>query len=58
MPGRNTVVPAFILRKLSEKTRAKNKNLFFIFVDKVFDWVPIEVICFSETKWCPRIFGK
>ena len=57
MPGRNTVVPAFILRKLSEKARAKNKNLFFVFVDKVFDWVPIEVICFSETKWCPRI-GK
>ena len=29
--------------------RAKNKKLFFIFVDleKAFDWVPRQVICFA-----------
>ena len=38
-PGRGTVDAAFVLRRLSEKFRAKNKKIFFIFVDlkKVFD---------------------
>ena len=31
----------FVLRRLTEKFRAKNKKLFFIFVEmkKAFDWV-------------------
>ena len=39
----------FVLRRLSEKLRAKNKKLFFIFVDleHVFDRVPREAICFT-----------
>ena len=39
----------FILRRLTEKFRAKNKKLFFIFVDleKAFYWVPREVIHFA-----------
>ena len=44
------------------KTSAKNKKLFFIFVDmeKTFDWVPREVINFAlrrnPSKY-PRTFG-
>ena len=46
MPGKGTV---FVLRRLREKFRAKNKKLFFIFVDleKAFDWVPREVVHFD-----------
>ena len=49
MPGRGTVDTVFVLRRLSEKFRAKNKKLFFIFVDleKAFDLVPREVSCFA-----------
>ena len=38
-----------ILRRFSEKFRAKNKKLFFIFINlqKAFDRVPGEVICFA-----------
>ena len=45
MQGRGTVDAVFVLRRLSEKFRAKNKKLFFIFVDleKTFDRVPREV---------------
>ena len=52
MPGRGTVDAVFVLRRLSEKFRAKNKKLFFVFVDlgKAFDWVPREVICFA-LRW-------
>ena len=32
-PGRGTVDDVFVLRRLSEKFRAKNKKIFFIFVD-------------------------
>ena len=41
----------FVLRRLSEKFRAKNK-LFFVFVDLEipFDRVPREVICFTS-RW-------
>ena len=48
MPGRGTVDAVFVLRKLCEKFRTKNK-LFFVFVDpeKTFDWVPREDICFA-----------
>ena len=47
MPERGTVDAVFVLGRLSEKFRAKNK-LLFIFVDlkKAFDWVSREVICF------------
>ena len=34
MPGRWTVDALFVLRTLSEKFRAKNKKLFFVFVDR------------------------
>ena len=39
----------FVLRRLSEKFRAKNRKLFFIFVDleKAFDQVQREVIHFA-----------
>ena len=48
MPGRRAVDAVFVLRRLSEKFRAKNKKLFFIFVDleKAFHWVPRKVIRF------------
>ena len=44
MPGRGTVDAVFVLRRLSEKFRAKNKKLFFILVDleKGSDRVPRE----------------
>ena len=49
MPGRGTVDAVFVLRRLTKKFRAKNKNLFFVFVDleKAFDRVPREVIRFA-----------
>ena len=49
MPGRGTADAVFVLRRLTEKFRAKNKKLFFIFVElkKAFYRVPIEVICFA-----------
>ena len=49
MPGRGTVDTVFVLRGLTEKFRAKIKNLFFTFVDrgKAFDRVPREVIRFA-----------
>ena len=39
MPGRGAVDAVFVLRRLSEKVRAKDKKLFFILVDleKAFD---------------------
>ena len=48
MPGRGTVDAVFVLRRLTEKFRAKNK-LFFVFVDleKAFDRVPREAIQFA-----------
>ena len=45
MPGRGTVDAVFVLRRLSEKFRAKSKFLFvFVDLEKAFDWVPREVI--------------
>ena len=52
MPGRGTVDVVFVLKRLNEKVRAKNKQ-FFTFVDlekafdKTFDWVPREGIHFA-----------
>ena len=48
MPGRGTTDAIFILRQLQEKHLAKNKKLYFAFVDleKAFDRVPRKVI------WC------
>ena len=48
MLRRGTLDAVFVLKRLSEKFRAKNK-LFFIFVDqeKAFDWVSREVIRFA-----------
>ena len=39
LPGRRTVDAVFVLRRLNAKFRAKNKKLFFVFVDleKAFD---------------------
>ena len=41
MSGRGTVDAVFVLRRLTEKFRAKNKKLFFVFFDleKAFEWV-------------------
>ena len=49
MPGRRTADAVFVLRKLREKFRAKNKKLLLIFVDleKAFDRLPREVIRFA-----------
>ena len=49
MPGRGTVDAVFVLRRLTEKFRAKNKKLFFVFVDleKAFNQVSREVIRFA-----------
>ena len=47
MPGKGTVDAVFVLRRLSQKFRAKNEKLFFfIFVDmeKASDWVPKEEV--------------
>ena len=48
MPGRGTVV-VFALKRLTEKFRAKNKKLLFIFADleKAFNRVPREVVSFA-----------
>ena len=49
MPSRGTIHAVFVLRSLTEKFRAKNRKLFCIFADleKAFDWVTREVICFA-----------
>ena len=49
MPGRGTGDAVFILRRLTKKIRANTKKLLFVFVDleKAFDRVPGEVICFA-----------
>ena len=51
MPGRGTIDAVFVLRRLIEIFRAKNK-LFFVFADqeKAFEWLPREVICFA-LRW-------
>ena len=52
MSGRGTVDAVFVQKRLTEKFRAKNKKLFFVLVDleKTFDWVPREVICFVSRQ--------
>ena len=52
MPGRGTTDAIFILRQLQEKYLAKNKKLFFAFVDleKAFDRVPRRVIWWAMRK--------
>ena len=52
MPGKGTSDAIFILRQMQEKYLAKNKQLFFGFVDleKAFDRVPREVIWWSMRK--------
>ena len=52
MPGRGTTDAIFILRQLQEKHLAKNKKLYFAFVDieMVFDRVPRKVIWWSMRK--------
>ena len=49
---KRTVDAVFVLRRLQEKFRAKNKKFFFMFVDleKAFDWVSKEFICFA-LRW-------
>ena len=52
MPGRGTTDAIFILRQLQEKHLAKNKKLYFAFVDleKVFDRVPRKVFWWAMRK--------
>ena len=48
MPGRGSVDAVFIPRRLTEKFRTKNKLIFvFANLEKAFDQVPREVICFA-----------
>ena len=57
MPGRGTVDAVFVLRRLTEKFRAKNKKLFLVFLDleNAFDRVPREVIQFAlSQKGAPK----
>ena len=51
--GRGTVDAVVVLKRLTEQFRAKNKNLFFVFIDveKAFDQVPREVICFALRQY-------
>ena len=52
MPGRGTTDAIFILRQLQEKHLAKNKKLYFTFVDleKAFNRVPRKVIWWAMRK--------
>ena len=52
IPSRGTTDAIFILRQLQEKHLAKNKNIFFAFVDleKAFHRVPRIVICLAMRK--------
>ena len=52
MPGCGTTDAIFILRQLQEKHLAKNKKLYFAFVDleKAFDRVPRKVIWWAMRK--------
>ena len=52
MPGRGTTDAIFILRQLQEKHLAKNKKLYFAFVDleKAFNRVPRKVIWWAMRK--------
>ena len=52
MPRREAVDAVCVLRQHSEKSRVKNKKLFFIFVDleKSFDRVSREIIRFT-LRW-------
>ena len=52
MPGSGTTDAIFILRQLQEKHLAKNKKLYFAFVDleKAFDRVPRKVIWWAMGK--------
>ena len=52
MPGRGTTDAIFILRQLQEKHLAKNKKLYFAFVDleKAFECVPRKVIWWAMRK--------
>ena len=52
MPRRGTTDAIFILRQMQEKYIAKNKKLYFAFVDleKAFDRVPREVVWWAMRK--------
>ena len=52
MPGSGITDAIFILRQLQEKHLAKNKKLYFAFVDleKAFDCVPRKVIWWAMGK--------
>ena len=53
MPGRGTVDAVFVLMRLSEKFRAKNKFIFiFADLEKDFDQVPKEFIRFALWRKC------
>lgn len=53
-PGKSTMDAIFIVRQMQEKFRAKNKTLYFAFVDleKAYDKVPREVV-----RWALRKSG-
>ena len=54
MPGKGTIDDNFIMRQVQEKHQAKNKELYYAFMDseKEFDRVPREVV-----RWALRKLG-
>ncbi|XP_060771234.1 uncharacterized protein slc22a21 isoform X2 [Neoarius graeffei] len=52
MPGRSTTDAIFIVRQLQEKYLAKEKNLYFAFIDleKAFDRVPRDVLWWAMRR--------
>ena len=56
MPGRGTVDPVFVLRRLNEKFRAKNKIFFICWPGKVF-WLGAKgsyLFCFEKEERVPE----
>ena len=55
MPGKDTTHTLFILRRMREEFRGKEKKLYMCFVhlEKAFNRVPIKVV-----EWAPRKKGS
>ena len=54
MPGKGTTDAIFVVRQMQEKFVAKNRTLYYAFVDleKAFDRIPREVV-----RWALRKLG-
>ena len=60
MPGDGTIDALFLVRRLQEEYRAKDKRMFMCFVDleKAFDRVPRRVMKWAMRKVCLKSFVK